>query len=116
MPVDAPAAPARVTDARRALVSAALFIAATAAIFVYAAIAGITEGGIIPWLAAGATAAGVGFLQWTRPAVPIDLRDTSRAFLAVSTVAAVLALVFVVRLTVFMVDPARTSYSTMPFE
>jgi len=114
MPAYAPDAPARVTDASRALVSAALFIAAAAAIFMYAAIVGITEGRFVPLLAAAVTAAGVGIRQWTRPAVPIDLTGTSRAFLAVSAVAAVLALVFVFRLTVFMVDPARTSYSTMP--
>ena len=46
--------------------------------------------------------------------MPIDVGGCSRAFLAVSLVAAVLALVLVSRLTVFMIDPARTGYSTVP--
>ncbi len=57
----------------------------------FAAIAGVTNSPIIPLLFAGATAVVVAFLQWSRPAVPIDLTGSSRAFLAVSVVAAVLA-------------------------
>ena len=97
-----------------ALPIVALCIAAATAIFTFSAVAGVTESRIVSLLSAGVIAAGVGLWQWSQPTVPIDVGRCSRAFLAVSLVAAVLALVLVSRLTVFMIDPARTGYSTVP--
>ena len=93
---------------------AALSIAAVTAIFTFAVVAGVTESRIVSLLSALVIAAGVGLWQLRRPTVPIDVGGCSRAFLAVSLVAAVLALVLISRLTVFMIDPARTGYSTVP--
>ena len=101
-------------DGGLALRLAALCIAAATAIFTFAVVAGVTESRVIALLSAVVIAAGVGLWQWSRPTVPIDVGGCSRAFLAVSLVAAVLALVLVSRLTVFMIDPARTGYSTVP--
>jgi len=93
---------------------AALSIAAVTAIFTFAVVAGVTESRIVSLLSALVIAASVGLWQLRRPTVPIDVGGCSRAFLAVSLVAAVLALVLISRLTVFMIDPARTGYSTVP--
>ena len=113
MPADAPVAPARFTNEDLARLLSALFIAAATAIFMFAAIAGVTDGPIIPLLSAGVTAVVVGFLQWGRPPSHRFERLFTRVP-HVSTVAAVVALIFISRLTVFMVDPSRTAYSTVP--
>ena len=87
-------------DGGVALRLAALWIAAATAIFTFAAVAGVTESRVVALLSALVIAASVGLWQWSRPTVPIDVGSSSRAFLAVSLVAAVLALVLVSRLTV----------------
>ena len=84
------------------------------AIFVVAAVAGATGGLIVPLLAALAVGAIVGYRQWRRPTVAVDVTGCSRALLTVSLLAAVLAIVLVSRLAVFMIDPAQTAYSTLP--
>jgi alpha-1,2-mannosyltransferase len=89
-------------------------MAGATAIFTFAVIAGVTESRVIALLSAVVIAASVGLWQWSRPTVPLDVSGCSRAFLGVSLVAAVLALILVSRLTVFMIDPARTGYSTVP--
>jgi hypothetical protein len=94
--------------------SAALCIAAATAVFTFAVVAGVTESRVIALLSAVVIAAGVGLWQWRRPTVPIDVGGCSRALLAVSLAAAVLALALLSRLTVFMIDPARTGYSIVP--
>jgi hypothetical protein len=111
---DVSASPSRFANGGLALRLAALYMAAAAAIFTFATVAGITESRVVALLSAVVIAASVGLWQWRRPTVPIDVGGCSRGFLAVSLVAAVLALVFLSRLTVFMIDPARIGYSTVP--
>src|SRR4030095_15729695 len=53
-------------------------------------------------------------IAWKRFASSIDWTATSRAFTAASAVAAVVAVVVLARLTVFIVDPSRPSYSIVP--
>ena len=101
-------------DGGPALRLAALSIAAATAIFTFALVAGVTESRVIALMSAVVIGASVGLWQWSRPTVPIDVSGCSRAFLTVSLVAAVLALVFVSRLTVFMIDPGPHGYSTVP--
>src|SRR6478609_4096527 len=48
------------------------------------------------------------------PVVALDWTGCSRAFLALGVAAAIVAIVLVSRLTVFMVDPAKTSWSSAP--
>jgi len=114
MPADVSVSPTRFENGGLALPLVALCIAAATAIFTFAVVAGVTESRVIALLSALVIAASVGLWQWRRPTVPIDVGGCSRAFLAVSLVAAVLALVLLSRLTVFMIDPARTEYSTVP--
>ncbi len=114
MPVDAVAPRSSSAGARRAGQIVAFFVAAATAIFLVAALAGIANSLIVPLVVGGALAVLVGYLQWRRPTVSIDVSGCSRALLAVSLAASVLALVFVSRLAVFMIDPAQTAYSTLP--
>jgi alpha-1,2-mannosyltransferase len=97
-----------------ALPIVALCIAAATATFTFAVVAGVTESRVIALLSAVVIAGGVGLWQWRRPTAPIDVGGCSRAFLAVSLAAAVLALVLLSRLTVFMIDSTRTEYSIVP--
>lgn len=114
MPADAPDVPFRSATERRTRQVAACFIAATTAIFVFAAVAGATNGLVVPLLSAVAMGVVVGYLQWRRPTVAVDVSGCSRGLLTVSLVTAVLAIVLVSRLAVFMINPAQTGYSTLP--
>jgi alpha-1,2-mannosyltransferase len=114
MLADSTAIPTRFANGSLATRFAALFTAAATAIFTFAALAGVTDSQIIALTSSGVIGTIVGFRLWSRPIVPIDLSGWPRGFLAVSLVGAVVALVLLSRLTVFMTDPARTAYSTLP--
>jgi hypothetical protein len=96
----------------RALV--ALGVAIATALFVFATVAGITgswQAGIV----VGALAAvGVGVLGFKRPVVQLDAAASSRGLAILSGLATVVALVQLVRMTVFMATPARVGYSVLP--
>ncbi len=96
----------------RALV--ALFVACLSAIFALTAAAGLTGSVAAAAVAAVATAVMVGVLLWKRPVVDPDWTGHSRAFAVLSCVAAVVALAEISRLAVFMVDPSKVWYSTVP--
>ena len=96
----------------RALV--ALFIASLTAIFAFTAAAGLTGSARAAAFPAVVIAVIVGVMLWKRPVVELDWTTCSRALTVLSCVAAVVALTLLSRLTVFMVDPSKASYSTVP--
>ena len=92
----------------------ATYLALAAGIFCFAAARGLTRS---PWGAAliaalAAGGAGLGALRSRR--LPLDPAACSRGLKIASAVAAGLALVVIGRLTVFMIDPAKTAYSFIP--
>jgi alpha-1,2-mannosyltransferase len=96
----------------RAAVSA--FVASLIGLFALTAVAGLT--GSLGGAAAAAVAAAsvAGAITWQRFSPSIDWAASSRAFQTASAVAAVVAVVMLARLTVFIVDPSRTSCSVLP--
>jgi hypothetical protein len=86
----------------------------SAAPFVFAATAGLTGTAGASWLAAVLVAAGLAAVLRKHPVVALDWTGCSRAFLALGVAAAILAIALISRLTVFMVDPAKTSWSSAP--
>jgi alpha-1,2-mannosyltransferase len=63
---------------------------------------GVVSGGLVSWL------------FWKRPFVALDETAASRGLAVVSAVSTVLALVQLLRLTVFIVAPARTDLAAIP--
>jgi len=93
---------------------AACLIGCSAAPFAFAVTAGLTVTPAAPWVAAALVAVVLAELLRNHPVVALDWTGCSRAFLALGVAAAIVAIVLVSRLTVFMVDPAQTSWSTAP--
>ena len=93
---------------------AACLIACSAAPFAFAVTAGLTGMPGAPWVVAALVGAVLAAVLRKYPVVALDWTGCSRAFLALGVAAAIVAIVLVSRLTVFMVDPAKTSWSTVP--
>jgi hypothetical protein len=96
-------------DRLRALV--ALALACCVAIFAFAGAMGLNGSSLISALAAAGIAGLAGFVFWRRPIVALDEGACSRPLKIVSGLATVAALVQLVRLTVFIVDPSQVGYA-----
>ncbi len=95
-------------------VSIATSLALAAGIFVFAGAAGLS-GSLLVGFLFGVVAAGLaGWVGWSRPLLAIDDSAASRGLKIVSGLATVAALVQLAVLTVFMIAPAQTAYSTIP--
>jgi len=92
----------------------ACLIAGSAVPFAFAVTAGLTGSAAAAWLTAGLGGVLLAASLRKHPIVAVDWTGCSRTLLAVGLGAAILAIVLVSRLTVFMVDPAKTSWSTAP--
>jgi hypothetical protein len=84
-----------------------------AALFVFAAAAGLT-GSVVISACAAALGAGAAGLAWSRVVSDLDWSTTSRPLRVASAVIAILGLVALSRMTVFIIDSSRTSCSIMP--
>ena len=96
----------------RALVACSL--GAAFGIFAFAIAAGVTGS---PPAALVIAIIVAGLLAWTwraRPIIPLDEAASSRGLKIVAVVATIAALVQLGRLAVFMVDPSRPAYSSVP--
>jgi alpha-1,2-mannosyltransferase len=91
-----------------------LFVASLVALFAFTAVAGLTGSLVVAAIAAIGIALVAGLVVWKRFARSIDWAAAPRVFSAASAVAAVVAVVMLARLTVFIVDPSRPSYSVLP--
>lgn len=91
-----------------------LFVACLIALFVLTVVAGLTGSLAIAAILTIVVAAIVGLLAWKRVARLLDMTASSRALTTASCVAAVVAVVVISRLTIFIVDPSRPSYSVLP--
>ena len=96
----------------RAAVS--VFVASLIGLFALTAVAGLTGSMGAAAAAAVAIAAVAGAIAWKRFASSIDWAASSRALIFASAAAAVVTVVMLTRLTVFIVDPSRPSYSVLP--
>ena len=92
----------------------ALFLGIAAGVFAFAAGAGLTGSWLAAALVAVVTAGLASLGVLFRPIVTLDEAACSRGLKAVSGVAALAALIVLGRLTVFMVDPTRVGYSSIP--
>ena len=95
--------------------AAAFSLAIAIGIIALTATVGATGSVAVGVLAGILAAGGSGVLLWRRPVVALDPATASRGLKVVSLLAAVLALVQLVRLAVFIVDPSRTEESTVPW-
>src|SRR2546426_4752959 len=96
----------------RTLVASSLGVAG--GIFAFTIAAGITGS---PAAAAVIALIVAGLVTWacrTRPIIPLDEAACSRGLKIVAAVATIAALVQLARLSVFMVDPSRPGYSSVP--
>ena len=75
---------------------------------------GLTGSPLISALVAAGTAALVGAILWRRPIVALDETASSRPLGIVSGVATIAALVQLVRLLVFILDPTQAGYALGP--
>jgi alpha-1,2-mannosyltransferase len=96
----------------RASVAAA--IGGATAIFAFAGAMGLTGSPLVSTLAAAGLAALVGAVFWRRPIVALSETASSRPLEIVSAVATIAALVQLVRLLVFILDPTQTGYALGP--
>jgi hypothetical protein len=78
----------------------------------FAAFAGLT--GSFPAAAVGSVVLALVVATRHRSVVPLDWTYCTPGFVGVSIAGAIAAAILLSRLTVFMVDPARTSWSTVP--
>ena len=96
----------------RAAVS--VFVASLIGLFALTAVAGLTGSMGAAAAAAVAIASVASAIAWKRFASSIDWAASSRALIFASAAAAVVTVVMLTRLTVFIVDPSRPSYSVLP--
>jgi hypothetical protein len=102
-------------DDRRARALATSLAACAGAPFLFAGLVAVTDATPSVALAAIAfIATSIAAWFWRPPPGSLDFRSCSRAFLCVTVVAALVAVVLLSRSAVFMSDPTKTSYSTMP--
>ncbi|MBI1797406.1 MAG: DUF2029 domain-containing protein [Candidatus Eisenbacteria bacterium] len=89
-------------------------LAVAAGLFTFAIVAGLALGSPAAFVIAVIVAGIVGWAGRTRAIVPLDEAACSRGLRIVAAVAAIAALVQLARLTVFMVDPSRPGWSSVP--
>jgi hypothetical protein len=107
-----PADGSRPSNLLPALVSGA--VALFAGIFALGAGVGLTGSWRTGLIIAAVTTAGVAWLAWRRPPLPLDRGATSRALLVLSGMATAAALIQNARLAVFMIAPTAAGYSAVP--
>jgi alpha-1,2-mannosyltransferase len=93
----------------RALI--ALSLACAFGIFAFAAAMGFTGSKLVAVIVAVGIAAFVAWFCWRRPIVPLDAGANSRALNVISALATLAALFQLVRLCVFIVNPAEVGYA-----
>jgi alpha-1,2-mannosyltransferase len=113
MPMDAPLTGPQ-SDSAPGAALVALVIASATAIFMVAVLVGITNSIGLSTALAVPVAILAGMRQRSRPTVPLDWSGSPRMLVVIGGMAAVIMLVLVGRLSVFMMDPQRTGYSTAP--
>jgi alpha-1,2-mannosyltransferase len=92
----------------------AVWLAGAFGVFAFAGIMGL---GALRWVAvllSVGIAAGVGWVSWKRPVVPLDEKAASRALSIVFVLAAIVSLIQLARLCVFIVNPAAVGYALGP--
>jgi alpha-1,2-mannosyltransferase len=96
-------------------ISLKIFLIALTAIFGFAAGLGLSASGASA-IAIGLVTAGItGWLIWKFPIIRIEQSAYTRGLQILSIVGILLALLQLVRLTGFMIDPAKKNFSTMPW-
>jgi alpha-1,2-mannosyltransferase len=100
------------TRSLRALI--ALSLACAFGIFAFAAAMGFTGSRLIAVIVAVGVAALVAWFFWRRPIVPLDAGANSRALKIISGLATLAALVQLVRLCVFIINPAAVGCAVSP--
>jgi len=107
--------PAQATDPVRTLRSwIAVSLACALAIFAFAGARGLTGSRLAAVAAAAAIAALIGWTSWRRSIVPLNDEKGSRAFKVLSGLATIAALFQLVRLCIFIINPAQTGYAIGP--
>lgn len=92
-----------------------IFLVLLAAIFGFAAGMGLA-GSMMASIAAGIFSAGLAvWLIWKFPIIQLEKSAITRGLQILSIIGIILALIQVVRLTVFMVDPTKVNFSTIPW-
>ncbi|WP_035347015.1 glycosyltransferase family 87 protein [Edaphobacter aggregans] len=92
----------------------AVWLAGAFGVFAFAGIMGL---GALRWVAvllSVGVAAGVGWVSWKRPVVPLEEKAASRALSIVFVLAAIVSLIQLARLCVFIVNPAAVGYALGP--
>jgi hypothetical protein len=92
----------------------AIWLGAAFAIFAFAGAMSLTGSRWVAILISAGVAAGIAWLSWNRPFLPLDEKATSVALNAVFVLAAILSLVQLARECVFIVNPAAVSYALSP--
>jgi alpha-1,2-mannosyltransferase len=113
MPTQTTAPPGTVT-ARLLRALIALSLACAFGIFAFAAAMGFTGSKLVAVIVSVGIAAFVAWYFWRRPIVPLDEGANSRALNVISGLATLAALVQLVRLCVFIVDPAEVGCAIGP--
>jgi hypothetical protein len=93
----------------------AIWLGAAFAIFAFAGTMGLGASRWFATLISAGVAAGVAWLFWNRPVLPLDEKATSRALSIVFVLVALGSLVQLGRLCVFIVNPAAVGYALGPW-
>ena len=113
MPIQTTEPPGTIT-ARLLLVLIALSLACAFGIFTFAAAIGFTGSKLVAVIVAVGIAALVAWFFWRRPIVPLDEGANSRALNVISGLATVATLFQLVRLCMFIVNPAEVGCAIGP--
>ena len=100
------------TSPMRSGVAVALSVAT--GIFARTITLGVSGSSLAAAVVAACTAAATVWLVSSRPILPLDESACSRPLRIVSAVATIAALVVLVRLSIFMIDPSKAAYSFIP--
>lgn len=92
----------------------AVWLAAAFGVFAFAGIMGLGASRWVAGLLAVGVAAGIVWISWNRPVVPLDEKAASPALSILFVLAAIVSLVQLARLCVFIVNPAAVSYALGP--
>jgi alpha-1,2-mannosyltransferase len=90
------------------------FVGGMAAIFGGSIVAGLSGSSAAGWILGAALGTGAGWLLWRGRLIELDRAAVSRGLVVVSAIAGVAAIVQLGRLTVFMADSSKASYSFSP--
>jgi alpha-1,2-mannosyltransferase len=113
MPTQTTKSPGTVT-ARLLRALIALSLACAFGIFAFAAAMGFTGSKLVAVIVAVGIAAFVAWYFWRRPIVPLDEGANSRALNVISGLATLAALFQLLRLCVFIVNPAEVGCTVSP--